>query len=44
LRFSDTPVQHVRPPLLSEHTDAVLTGLLGRSPEQVAALRKAGIV
>jgi len=44
LRFSDTPVEHVRPPLLSEHTDAVLGELLGRTPEQVAALREAGIV
>ncbi len=44
LRFSDTPVEHVRPPLLSEHTEAVLTELLGRSHEQVAALRESGIV
>ena len=44
LRFSDTPVEHVRPPLLSEHTEQVLTELLGRSHDQVAALRESGIV
>lgn len=32
------------PPRLGEHTDAVLTGLLGYPAERVAALRAAGVV
>jgi crotonobetainyl-CoA:carnitine CoA-transferase CaiB-like acyl-CoA transferase len=44
MRFSDTPVEHRRPPLLGEHTDAVLGELLGRSADDIASLRRAGIV
>ena len=44
LRFSDTPVEHVRPPLLGEHTDAVLRDLLGRSEAEIDALRKAAVI
>ena len=36
-------VRHVGP-LLGEHTDSVLQGLLEYSPEQVEALRKKGVV
>ena len=32
------------PPLLGQHTDQILTELLGYSAEKVAALRKAGAV
>jgi crotonobetainyl-CoA:carnitine CoA-transferase CaiB-like acyl-CoA transferase len=32
-----------REPLLGEDGDAVLQGILGRSPEEVAALREAGV-
>ena len=43
-RFERTPAEIRSPaPLLGEHTDAVLTEL-GISPEQLAALRAAGIV
>ncbi|MFO0520730.1 MAG: CaiB/BaiF CoA transferase family protein [bacterium] len=44
MRFSATPVEHRRPPLLGEHTDDVLGGLLGRSAGEIAALRSRGIV
>jgi hypothetical protein len=36
-------VHHVGP-LLGEHTDAVLGGLLNYSPEQIDALRRKGII
>jgi formyl-CoA transferase len=45
LKFSDTPVTPQRhPPLLGEHTDEVLTTVLGYSAEQVAQLREQGVV
>jgi crotonobetainyl-CoA:carnitine CoA-transferase CaiB-like acyl-CoA transferase len=37
--FEDPQVQ--RPPLLGEHTDSVLAGRLGLSPERIAQLREA---
>jgi benzylsuccinate CoA-transferase BbsF subunit len=33
-----------RPPLLGEHSEDVLTGLLGYSPERVKALRAEGVL
>jgi crotonobetainyl-CoA:carnitine CoA-transferase CaiB-like acyl-CoA transferase len=45
MRFSETPVEHrVPPPLLGEHTDEVLQGLLGRSDAQIAQLRAEGAI
>ena len=52
LRVPDTPVKLSRtpggiggpPPALGEHTDAVLSGLLGLSAQEIAALREAGAV
>ena len=45
MRFSGTPLQYeLAPPLLGEHTDAVLAGLLGKSEAEIARLRSAGIV
>lgn len=32
------------PPLLGEHTESILSGLLGRSDEEIDALRKAGVI
>jgi crotonobetainyl-CoA:carnitine CoA-transferase CaiB-like acyl-CoA transferase len=41
IRFSATPIRHEQPaPMLGQHTDEVLTGLLGMSPEAVTALRE----
>jgi crotonobetainyl-CoA:carnitine CoA-transferase CaiB-like acyl-CoA transferase len=45
LRLSRTPPEYrSAPPLLGEHNQEVLTGLLGLSVEDVASLNKAGIV
>jgi formyl-CoA transferase len=39
-KLSETPAEvHAPPPLLGEHTEEVLTSLLGYSPEDVALLR-----
>jgi crotonobetainyl-CoA:carnitine CoA-transferase CaiB-like acyl-CoA transferase len=45
MRFSGTPVEYrLAPPLLGEHTTEVLRTLLGKSEEEIASLRAAGIV
>ena len=45
MRFSETPVEHdVPPPLLGEHTDEILRGVLGRSDAEIAKLRADGTV
>jgi formyl-CoA transferase len=45
MRFSATPVEHgVPPPLLGEHTDEVLQGLLGCTPGEIEKLRAAGAI
>ncbi len=44
-RLSETPGGVRSPaPRLGEHTDEVLTEVLGLSPEEVRALREAGVV
>ena len=43
INLSETPVEHRAPPLLGADTEAVL-GELGRSPEEIEGLRKAGIL
>ena len=40
LRFSKTPVQHLAPPLLGEHTTDVLKNELGLSDNQLQKLRQ----
>jgi len=45
VKLSDTPGAVRRPPpLLGEHTEEILAGLLGRTPEAIAALREAKTV
>ncbi len=45
LRLTGTPVEYVQaPPTLGEHTDAVLADMLGKAPEQIAALREQRII
>jgi glutaryl-CoA transferase len=45
MRFSETPIEYrLAPPLLGEHTDAVLRGLLGKSDAEIARLRAAGVI
>jgi crotonobetainyl-CoA:carnitine CoA-transferase CaiB-like acyl-CoA transferase len=49
IKLSETPVRGPRsggkpPPLLGQHTDGVLLGLLGYGPAKVAELRAAGVI
>ena len=45
IKYSRTPLNYqVPPPLLGEHTEEVLRGLLGKSDAEIAALRSAGII
>jgi len=45
MRFSGTPLEYsLAPPLLGEHTDEVLKGLLGKSEPEIASLRAGGIL
>ena len=45
MRLSETPVDYrIAPPLLGQHTDEVLKGLLGKTDEELAQLRHAGLV
>jgi len=42
MKLSATPIGYERPPpLLGEHTEEVLTGLLGMGPDEIASLRAA---
>jgi crotonobetainyl-CoA:carnitine CoA-transferase CaiB-like acyl-CoA transferase len=45
MRFSETPVEHrLAPPLLGQHTEEVLSGLLGKSAAEIARLRSEGVI
>src|SRR3546814_6218929 len=45
VRMSATPVTYERhPPLLGEHNDEVLGGLMGLTPERIAELREIGAI
>jgi crotonobetainyl-CoA:carnitine CoA-transferase CaiB-like acyl-CoA transferase len=45
MRFSETPIEHkLPPPLLGQHTDEILRGMLGRSDEDIARLRTEGAI
>ncbi len=44
IKFSRTPMQVGSAPVVGEHTDKILTELLGYDTEQVAALKAAGAV
>ena len=41
LRFSKTPVEHVAPPTVGEHTEKILHEVLGKSDAEIAQLRAA---
>ena len=45
IRLSATPIAHdTPPPLLGQHTDAILRGELGMSDAEIADLRARGVV
>ncbi len=44
VRFSDIEPDYQPAPIIGEHTDSVLTNLLGYSAEEVAALRASGAI
>ena len=45
LRLSETPVEYrLAPPMLGQHNEEVLKGLLGRSDADIASLKAAGVV
>ena len=45
IRFSETPLRRYEPPpMLGQHTDAVLRGLLGINTAEIEALRQQKII
>ena len=45
MRFSGTPLEHkTPPPLLGQHTEEILSGLLGKDPAEIARLRERGAI
>ena len=45
MKFSATPVAHeLAPPLLGQHSDEILSGMLGMSSDEIAGLRAAGAI
>src|SRR5438477_740598 len=45
MRFSETPIEYRQaPPLLGEHTGEILRGVLGKSQDEIARLRNAGVI
>ena len=45
MRFSGTPMKHeVPPPVLGQHTDEILGGVLKKNEAEIARLKAAGIV
>jgi crotonobetainyl-CoA:carnitine CoA-transferase CaiB-like acyl-CoA transferase len=45
IKFSRTPLRYdTPPPLLGQHTDEILRGLLHKSEAEIAALRDAGVI
>jgi len=44
IKLSDSPAEIARPPLLGEHTEELLGEICGIGPEDVARMRRAGVV
>ncbi len=45
IRLSDTPVEYrLAPPLRGQHTDEILSAVLGKEATAISALRGAGVV
>ena len=45
IRLSETPVEYRKaPPLLGEHSEAVLQNMLGLSFDKILSLRQSGVI
>ena len=45
MKFSGTPVKHeVPPPVVGQHTDEILSGVLKKNAAEIAKLKAGGIV
>lgn len=45
MRFSETPLEYRQaPPLLGQHTEEILRGLLGKDAAEISSLRAAGVI
>jgi crotonobetainyl-CoA:carnitine CoA-transferase CaiB-like acyl-CoA transferase len=45
MRFSATPLEHkLAPPVLGQHTEEILRGVLGKSAAEIAGLRAGGVI
>jgi crotonobetainyl-CoA:carnitine CoA-transferase CaiB-like acyl-CoA transferase len=44
IRYSDATATYAAPPMLGEHTEDILTGLLGKTPGEVAQLHDSGAI
>jgi formyl-CoA transferase len=44
MKLSDSPPEYIRPPMLGEHTDALLAELCGVGAEEIATLRTKGVL
>ena len=44
IKLSDSPAEVVRSPLLGEHTDEILSEVVGMSAEEIAAAKEEGAV
>ena len=44
IKLSDSPAEVSRPPLLGEHTDALLNELCGVDPDEFKRLREDGVI
>jgi len=44
IRFSATPVEYAPPPMLGQHTEEILASVLRMNAEQIASLRREGVI
>ena len=44
IKLSDSPADVIRSPLLGEHTEQILTELLGYTPDEVADIKQSGAI
>jgi formyl-CoA transferase len=44
IKLSDSPSDVIRSPLLGEHTEQILTELLGYTPDEVVDIKQSGAI